>query len=407
MTDGLAIWLYGEQVAIVEEERRRLRLNYTEKALSLYPLGTPLLSIALQVQPERFSHGIVAPFLDGLLPESQSRLAIAQDFNLKASDTFGLISAIGRDCAGAITIQPTGQPTPLPPTTISAEPLDETEIEELVRNLRTAPLGVDERVRVSLGGVQEKLLLTIMPNGSWGRPVDGTPSTHILKPETARFPATVENEAFCMRVAKHLGLPVANIETTLIGNRKLLAVERYDRTVKPDGTVFRIHQEDLCQATGVSPDNKYEDEGGPSLKRIANLLQSTAVLDAIEELLQAVTVNALLGNGDAHGKNFSLLHQPTGTLTLSPLYDLLCTLHYGDDRLAMYIDNVRRTNRVTSERLINEATTWGLSKTRAEEIIHQILNQAPSAIAKAHNETEGLPMSIVSTVQSQLRQLED
>jgi len=104
--------------------------------------------------------------------------------------------------------------------------------------------------------------------------VDGTPSTHILKPEIAAYRQTVENEAFCMRIAKNLGLDVAAVETMEIGKRKLIVVERYDRTVGTDGSVERIHQEDFCQATGIAPETKYEEDGGPSLQRIADILQS-------------------------------------------------------------------------------------------------------------------------------------
>ena len=209
MAGALAVWLYGDKVATIDEERRRPRLTYTDAALSRYPLGTPLLSLTLPLRPERHPQGVVRPFLDGLLPEGQSRLAVANDFNLRADDTVGLIRAIGRDCAGAVVIQPDDDPPPPPASTLRAEGLTDADIETLVANLRTAPLGVDERVRISLGGVQEKLLLTRMPDDTWGRPVDGTPSTHILKPEIARFPKTVENEAFCIRVIRNLGLPVA------------------------------------------------------------------------------------------------------------------------------------------------------------------------------------------------------
>ncbi|MGD0043376.1 MAG: HipA N-terminal domain-containing protein, partial [Isosphaeraceae bacterium] len=245
MAEGLTIWLYGQPVAIVEEERRRLRLTYTSEALSRYALGTPLLSLSLPLRPERHTQGVVRPFLDGLLPEGESRLTVARDFNLRASDTFGLIRAIGRDCAGALVIQPAEEPPPPPASTLTAEPLTEQEVSELIANLRTAPLGIDERVRLSLGGVQEKLLLTRLPDGRWGRPVDGTPTTHIVKPQIERFLATVENEAFCMRVAKRLGLSVAHVETTMIGGRKLLVVERFDRVVDKTGAVARIHQEDF------------------------------------------------------------------------------------------------------------------------------------------------------------------
>ena len=405
MANGLAVWLYGDRVAILDEDRHRPRLVYTEEAISRYPLGTPLLSLTLPVRPERYTRGVVRPFLDGLLPEGQSRLAVAKQFDVLASDSYALIGAIGRDCAGAVVIQPADEPAPPAPSTLRAEPLTEGDIEELVANLRTAPLGVGERVRISLGGVQEKLLLTRMPDRSWGRPVDGTPSTHILKPEIPRFPETVENEAFCMRVARHLGLPVATVETTRVGSRKLLVVERYDRVVQADGTVERIHQEDFCQATSTLPDNKYEEDGGPSLRRIAGLLQTVATADALNDLLRAVTMNALIGNGDAHGKNFSLLHQPSGALTLAPLYDLLSTLHYGDDGLAMYVDNVHRTDKVTAERIVNEATAWGLSRSNATAIVDDLLARAPAAMAAARDETDGASKELFATVKDQLARL--
>jgi serine/threonine-protein kinase HipA len=316
-----------------------------------------------------------------------------------------LIRALGRDCAGAVVIQPVEDPPPPRPTTATAEPLGPEEVDALVRDLRSAPLGAGGRVRISLAGVQEKLVLTRMQDGSWGRPVDGTPSTHILKPEVAAYPRTVENEAFCMRVAKQLGLDVAAVETTEIAGRKLIVIERYDRVVSADGSVKRIHQEDFCQATGIAPEAKYEEDGGPSLRRIAGILQSVAAPDSLAKLVQAVTLNVLLGNGDAHGKNLSLLHHASGALTSAPLYDLMCTLHYGDDRLAMYVDDVQRTSRVTAQRIANEAVRWGLSRERATATIGDLLDQAPAAIAAARDETDGAPDEMVSTIERQLAQL--
>jgi serine/threonine-protein kinase HipA len=405
VADELAVWLYGERVAVIDRERDRPRLAYTEEALSKYPLGTPLLSLSLPVTSRRYTQGIVRPFLDGLLPEGESRKSIARGVHVSERDTYGLIRALGRDCAGAVVIQPTDDPPPPQPSTVTAEPLSSDEIETLVRDLKSAPLGVGGRVRISLAGVQEKLVLTRMPDGSWGRPVDGTPSTHILKPEIATFPDTVENEAFCMRVAKHLGLDVATVETTEVAGRKLIVVERYDRRVATDGSVERIHQEDFCQATGVAPEAKYEEDGGPSLLRIAGILQAVAAPDSLERLLQTVTVNSLIGNGDAHAKNFSLLHHANGALTLTPLYDLMCTLYYGDDQLAMNVDNVHRANRLTVERIVNEAERWGVPRTRATEIVVDVLEKAPAAIVAARDETAGVPKTLVSTVGAQLKQL--
>lgn len=405
MADELAVWLYGTHVALLDHERGRLRLTYTNDALDRYDLGVPLLSLSLPLRPERYTHGLVRPFLDGLLPEGDSRTAIANDLDLLAEDTYGLIRALGRDCAGAIVIQPAEELPPPKPTTLTAEPLGDSEIAELVANLRSAPLGVGGRVRISLAGVQEKLLLTRMPDHQWGRPVDGTPSTHILKPEIDRFPKTVENEAFCMRLARNLGLEVPAVETATIGGRRLIIVERYDRMVDEDGSVERIHQEDFCQATGILPAKKYQEDGGPSLQRIAEILQAVAPADSLEILLRAVTFNVVIANGDAHGKNFSLLHEPSGALRLAPMYDLVSTLVYGDDRLAMYIDNVHRVDRVTSDRIVNEAARWGMNKRRAGEIIDDLLDRVPDALESAREETDGLPLSIPKVPTAQLKVL--
>lgn len=405
MADQLAVWLYGERVAIIDRDRGRPRLVYTSEALRRYALGTPLLSLSLPVGERRYTQGIVRPFLDGLLPEGEARRSIARDFSVRAEDTYGLICELGRDCAGAVVIQPADDPAPPKATTMTAEALSPGDIEVLVGNLRSAPLGAGGRVRISLAGVQEKLLLTRMPDGTWGRPVDGTPSTHILKPEIAAYPKTVENEAFCMRIAKNLGLDVAAVESRKVAKRKLIVVERFDRSVSADGSVERIHQEDFCQATGVSPQTKYEEDGGPSLQRIAGILQSVAASDSLERFLQAVTLNVLIGNGDAHAKNFSLLHHASGALTLTPLYDLMCTLHYGDSRLAMYVDTVQRTDRVTAERIANEAVRWGMSRERAVATIGDVLDRAPAAMGAARKQTPGLPRELFSTVERQLAKL--
>lgn len=405
MTEALAIWLYGLKVAGVKSERGRLRLSYTDDSLKRYSLGTPLLSLSLPLTSERYTHGVVRPFLDGLLPEGDARSVVAADFDLLASDTFGLIRALGRDCAGALIVQPDEEPAPPPPTTLTAAPLTDVDVADLVASLRSAPLGISSRVRISLAGVQEKLLLTRMPDGGWGRPVDGTPSTHIIKPEIARFPNTVENEAFCMRMAKHLKLPVAEVETIEAQGHRLIVVQRYDRIVHPDGKVERVHQEDLCQATGRLPEQKYEEDGGPSLRQVAEILQAATEPDSLETLLRSLAVNVLIGNGDAHGKNFSLLHDASGAIQLAPLYDLLSTLVYGDDRLAMYIDNVHRTNRVTADRMLNEAVRWGLTRRAAAEIIADVLDRVPAAAESAREETNGVPAEVLAVVESQLAQL--
>jgi serine/threonine-protein kinase HipA len=405
--EQLAVWLYDTRVALVDQLRGRLRLSYTEDSLTRYGLGVPLLSLSLPIRPERYTHGLVRPFLDGLLPEGEPRQIIANDLGLARDDTYGLIAALGRDCAGAIVIQPADEPPPPKATTRTAAPISASELEGLITNLRSAPLGIGGPVRISLAGVQEKLVLTRMPKGRWGRPVEGTPSTHILKPEIDRYPQTVENELFCMRLARELGLRVPNVEMLTVGGRRVIVVERYDRVVLKDGSVERIHQEDFCQATGVLPEKKYEEDGGPSLRRIAELLQSTAALDSLDEFLRAVTLNVIVGNGDAHAKNYSLLHESSGLLRLAPVYDVLSTLIYGDHDLAAYIDNVRRIDQVTGDRLLNEAARWGIAERRAKAIVRDILDRAPAASAAAQAQTPGLPATLATIVDAQVTRLRE
>ena len=397
---SLAIWLYGRQVAVVERERKgRLRLSYTEEALTAYEGGTPLLSLALPLTRDRYPNGVTRAFLDGLLPEGEPRRAIAADLDLPSSDVLGLIGALGKDCAGALTVQSPDDPPPSTPTVETAEPLSRDDLGEIVANLSSAPLGIDRKVRLSLAGVQEKLLLTRMPNGAWGRPVEGTPSTHILKPEIDRFHNTVENEAFCMRIARHLDLPVANVETMLADGRPVLVVQRYDRVIGFDGTVQRVHQEDFCQALGLPPDRKYEQDGGPTLARVARILQQVAESSSIDTLLRSLVLNVAIGNCDAHGKNYSLLHTEAGSLRLAPLYDLLSTRLYPvDDKLAMYVDSVQTADRVTSDRVVNEATRWGVSRKTAEAIVLDSLDRLPAAVTAAAEETDGIPPELVELV---------
>jgi serine/threonine-protein kinase HipA len=404
--DALAVWLYGMCVAEIAVDRQRhLHLAYTAEARAAFSLGTPLLSIRLPLTGARYAHAATSAFVDGLLPEGEPRRVLAEDLRLLADDTFGLIAALGRDCAGALVIQPEDEPPPRPGTTLDAEPLSPEDLTRLVANLRSAPLGFDRRVRVSLAGMHEKLLLTRRPDGGWGRPVDGAPSTHILKPEIARFPDTVPNEAFCMRLAAQLDLPVAAVEiVTTAGGHRLIAVSRFDRAVDAGGSVERLHQEDLCQATGTPPRQKYQDDGGPSLRRIAEILRAVDP-DGLPRLLRAATLNVLIGNGDAHAKNFSLLHDRAGALRLAPLYDLMSTLVYGDDSLAMSVNGVRRMTGAGRQQLVNEASTWGMAGRSAAAVVDDLLERAPAALRAARALTPELPDRFADAVAIQLRGL--
>ena len=180
----------------------------------------------------------------------------------------------------------------------------------------------------------------VLIDGRIGLPAPGQPTTHILKPPITRFPATTENEAFAMRLAAGLGLDAAPVEPYVAGDRACLLVTRYDRELGPNGGIRRLHQEDFCQALGIVADRKYAADGGPGFRQCFELVRRVCTRPAVEvlKLLDAAIVQVLIGNADAHGKNYSLLHRDGG-VELAPLYDLLSTVAWPDlsPRFAMRI----------------------------------------------------------------------
>ena len=291
--------------------------------------GERLLSVSLPVRAERYPNRAAKPFFEGLLPEGTLRERIARDFHVGYDNGFELLARIGAECAGAVVVVPRGSGAPS--AEVSVQWLSEDELHEKLLAAPLDPLGVhDRRVRLSLGGVQDKLVLTKTGSDQFGIPLDGTPSTHILKPNQERYADIVANEAFCLRVAACLRLPTARAEVMRFRDLDCLVIERFDRTLLSDTRVTRLHQEDFCQALGILPANKYEADGGPSLTTIIEALRefSDQPARSVTDFVNAVVFNFLIGNSDAHGKNFALLHGAPGSCSLAPFYDLVCTAVY-------------------------------------------------------------------------------
>ncbi len=328
MTKALAVW-WGNSVVGTLAVDRHGEMHFIYAPGWLLDTSKPALSFSLPKRAEPFGRRECRPFFEGLLPEESQRDAVARALGLSRGNAFKLLAALGGDVAGALTLWPEGEVPPAPPADVAARPLDDNELLTLLDTLPTRPLLAGERgVRLSLAGAQSKLPVVLL-GGQVALPAPGQPTTHILKPPIARFSATTENEAFAMRLAARMGLAVAPVEARVVGDRPYLLVQRYDRRTDPDGTVRRLHQEDFCQALGVIPDRKYAAEGGPGFKDCFNLLRRACTRPAVEvlRLLDAAITQVIVGNADAHGKNYSLLYQG-GIVTLSPLYDLLCTVAY-------------------------------------------------------------------------------
>jgi serine/threonine-protein kinase HipA len=303
----------------------------------------PLLSVSLPCRAQPFEPDAARPFFEGLLPEGDIRERIARDIKVSSSNSFELLARLGRDCAGAVVLLPAGEQLD---TSEQIEWLAQGELNELIEQLPTNPLGVTGRgkLRLSLAGLQRKAVLVRRGDGTFGKPTATHPSTHIVKPQysDSDYEDLVYNERFCMAVAAAAGLTVARTEIAEIADRACLLIERFDRTTE-QGRTARVHQEDLCQALGVLPGVKYEAEGGPGLGAIADLLRNESPRGGAEvlALLRATILNYVLGNSDAHAKNFSLLHGDI--VQLAPLYDIVSTAVYPsiDDSMAMAIgDNV-------------------------------------------------------------------
>lgn len=348
--ERLNVFLNSEPVGKIERRGpSRYRFTYAPDAIEAHPAGEILLSASLPPRSEAFPPSATSPFFEGLLPEGAVRSAIARSFHVSEEDGFGLLRELGADCAGAVAILPPER-EPAVPGQGRLRPLSERQLEQLMDDLPSNPLGVgpgDEGVRLSLGGIQHKLVLAGQPGQGFSQPVDGAPSTCLIKPEFGQYPDLVDNETFCMRVAQTSGLRAAAVQILGVGSTRCLYVRRFDRAFDPDGNVSRIHQEDMCQALGISPAAKYEDNGGPSVAAIVQLLRRLRgpyMARDINDFIHAVLVNFLLGNSDAHGKNFALLYEPTTRVRLAPLYDVVSTAVYPEvtDRMAMAIGGVAR-----------------------------------------------------------------
>ena len=257
----------------------------------------------------------------------------------------------------------------------------------------------EDGIRLSLAGAQDKIAVSVA-SGKISIPLGGAPSTHILKPAIAHFEGTVFNEALCMNLARAIDLPAAPVQIGNVEGIDYLMVERYDRKAVqafPGGPQIteRLHQEDFCQALGIVSEHKYQNEDGPSLKQCFDLVRevsSVPVLD-LQNLLDAAILNFLIGNHDAHGKNFSLTYH-TGTVLggpekrFAPMYDILCTVYYPElaAKMAMKIGGEYDSHKIRPqhfERLAEEASlAKPMVKRRVSEVAESILAKLPEVTPK-------------------------
>lgn len=350
----------------------------------------PPLSQSMPVREEAHPHAVCRAVFGGLLPEGDGREALARALGVSPGNDYGLLAEVGGDCAGAITLHEPGASLDERPR---VRPLDEAQLDALLRALPQRPLGAapEEGVRLSLAGAQPKLPV-VVEDGVVGLPLNAaTPTTHILKPEPSRYPGLVANEAFCMQLARAAQLPVAHVEQAVTrSGLPYLVVERYDRDLTHE-PIRRLHQEDVCQALAVPSDRKYQAEGGPGVRDVVELVRSVTGVPAQElpRLWEALVFNWLIGNCDAHGKNYSLLYD-AGPPTLAPLYDLVSTVAYGDltTRLAMRIDGATSLEQVDVGAWVRLAGEIGVSERFARRTTAAVVERVRAAIPGVADEPQ-------------------
>jgi len=323
--NSLIVYLHGERTGLLEQEDGEpLRFNY-DSAWLAKPDAIPL-SRSLPLQPEAFSAEKTRPFFAGLLPEEESRNLVAKILGISAANDFAMLERIGGECAGAVQLLPAETDATAPPAGPPRE-LSASELEHVVAELPRRPLLAGrDGLRLSLAGAQDKLPVLIR-DGRTYLPLDDTPSSHILKPEPARFSGLAANEWFALALARAVGLDAPAAEFRIIGETPCLLVARYDRRAGADSRFRRIHQEDFCQALGFPPERKYQAENGPTLRQCFELLRTWSTVPArdVPAFIDGLIFNVLIGNADAHAKNFSLLYVD-GERRLAPFYDLVSTL---------------------------------------------------------------------------------
>ncbi len=336
MTSALGVWMNGERVAVWSRTRTGAhRLVYEDTWL--HSPRRRSLSLSLPIGPSsEITGSAVSSYFDNLLPDNDTiRRRLKARFRTRSTEAFDLLTAIGRDCVGAVQLLPEGA-APEGFDRVEGVALTETDLERLLGNVTAEPpYGAngdhDDEFRISIAGAQEKTAL-LRRHGKWFLPHRATPTTHILKLPLGvvggglqlDMSESVENEWLCAQILRELGFAVANTEMAEFGAQKVLVVERFDRQWMGEEWIARLPQEDFCQALGVPPDRKYESDGGPGVADALRLLSGSAMPEADrEQFLLVQFAFWLLAATDGHAKNFSVFLNAGDSYRLTPLYDVL------------------------------------------------------------------------------------
>lgn len=388
MSDHTPVFYETLLVGMIHTDTRGSCFTYDESWLSR--TGSFQISLTMPFGRPVMEHHVIMPWLANLLPEGNDISTIARRSGIATGDILSLLMVVGRDTAGALSI---GQPRSREGRhymTIAGRDALERLIEELPRR---PLLAGDDGVSMSLPGAQEKLPVVLIENDI-ALPLNGAPSTHIIKPNNQRLPGSVQNEAFCMVLARRVGLEVAGVTTGQAGKRSYLLVERYDR-IQRGGAWRRLHQEDFCQALSLPPALKYQHNRtgipGPGLADLFRTVRTFMTARDTIRLLDAVIFNVLITNVDSHAKNYSIVLN--GRARLAPLYDLMACDAWSEvtQILPQDIGGKNRGQYISHWHWRRMAEECGLSAGAVVRRVIQMATALPSMLDQAVDEVRAMP----------------
>ena len=398
--ESLNVYMLGKLAGVLESENGKLSFRYVSDYLN-NPDATPI-SYTMPLRKEPFGDELTTVFFDNLLPPDTVRKRLGKILHLSRHNIFGFLKAIGGDCAGAVSLYPASEDTDNTPEELPRlRELSNAEAIEILTQLPKRPLNIgrEDGFRISGTGAQDKLIACVKDEKIF-LPLYGEPSTHIIKPPIKEYPDSVFNEFFCMRLANRMGIPAPNCELLYFDHTAYYCVSRYDRKTE-NGKISRLHQEDFCQLYSVSPEKKYENEGGPTIPVCFNFIRKMHIGIAGQlDFIRRIIFNFLIGNGDAHAKNFSVLYRGNRVL-LAPVYDLLCTEIYDNlaREFAMSIGNEFAFDNVSRASFKEMATACNI---RAEIVSAQLDNLVsqiiPAAETLARELQEQHPSPVYSAI---------
>lgn len=398
----LVVALSGRIIGAITQVDGKPRFTYIDEYAD-DPDATPLsLSMPLAIG-KSYDYRITAPWLSNLLPDDDRvRENWARELGVSASNATELLEKVGHDVAGAVQLAAPPDIENVLARQGSLEVVSEATIGKRLRELVSHPSHwADADEGWSLAGAQSKFTAARTPDNEWAWAHGSAPSTHIIKPGIGHYPGQALNEHLCLRALEQVGIVTAKTDFMSFDAAEAIVVERCDRLRLPNGTIMRIHQEDMCQSLSVWPQNKYTSNGGPAAVDISQLLSKFASQRDVDRFTDVVVAQYLLGAPDGHAKNYSAILDGED-VTLAPVYDVASILPYKRkpgsslDRVAMSLGGHNKFGDVTMRHIERFAMNTGTDPDRLVARTREMAANLPVAIAEAASKTRGVGLAELS-----------